>query len=128
MIQDQESILKYSQNNKIYIPEDSYNSNWKYTLNGDTITIITNLNCTQNYNSTYCDCKQYNLKYNIMTQSYSCNSNPSSQLLNHSYISTDINDSIKITNDFTKDYFIMFGVLIIALLLTSVLKKNSRRL
>lgn len=128
MITNEEDIEIYEAKNKIYIPEDYNKNNWKYTINNDTITIITNENCYNQYNSTYCDCRQFNMKYNLITEPYSCNSNPTNQLINNSYITSDINDSIKITNDYVKQYEIWFNMLIIIVLLTLLFKKNSRRI
>ena len=127
MINNEEIKSKYEKNNKIYIPKDYFKNSWKYTINNDTITIITNNNCYTQYSNTYCDCRQYNMKYNIITEVYQCNAN-ANNVINHNYITTDINDSIKITNDYVKSYGIYFGMFIIALLLTIMLKKNSRRI
>ena len=50
--------------NKIYIPDSYINNNWNYTYSGNDIVIITNQNCYQNYNTTYCDCYTYNIENN----------------------------------------------------------------
>lgn len=128
MINDSGNITKYQNANKIYIPQDYYNQNWKYTLNNDTVTIITNNNCYSQYSSTYCDCRQYNIKNNIITEVYQCNSNPSNGLINHNYISIDINDSPRAREQYTQQYIIWLGMLIIGILLTIALKKNSRKM
>lgn len=127
MINDEQAI-EYESYNKIYIPEDYVNQNNKYTLENDTITIITNNNCTTNYNTTYCDCYRYNAKYNLITQSYSCNRNPSNYIIDNNQITTDINYSPRITEKYTNDYIIYFGTIIIAIILTILFKRNSRKL
>lgn len=127
MITEQDSINRYINENKIYIPSDYKNSNYKYTLDNDTITIITNNNCRTQYNNQYCDCRKYNVKYNIIGEVYECNSNVTSNLINYNYITDDLNYSSHITNEYTKDYIIYFGIIIVAILLLSTLKKNSRR-
>jgi len=126
MITNEEIIQKYeTNNNKIYVPTQYNNQNYKYTISGDEITIITNKNCTTNYNSTYCDCYRYNERYNIITESYQCNRNPNNYIINNSNISSDVNDSYRITRDYTNYYVIMIGIVIIAILLSTMFKKNS---
>ena len=85
MINNEQIKSQYENNNKIYIPKDYFKDNWKYTINNDTITIINNNNCYTQYSSTYCDCRQYNMKYNIITEVYQCNAN-TNNVINHSYI------------------------------------------
>lgn len=129
MITDTNTINKYKENNKIYVPTNLKNQNYKYILDNDTLTIITNANCYTNYNSTYCDCIKLNIKYNIITETYSCNTTTNSNnQINYRYITDDINDSYRITRDINNNYTLLFGVLIIAILLTTMFKKNSRRM
>lgn len=123
-----ENISKYEAKDKIYMPQNYIKNNWKYTINNDTITIITNENCYNQYSSQYCDCRQYNIKYNIIGEIYQCNVNVSNNLIAVSKLTSDINYSERITNNYVKDYIILFGILIIAILLTQLFKKNSRRI
>lgn len=128
MIQGNETIAKYEGQNKIYIPSTYYKQNYKYTISNDEITIITNQNCYTNYNTQYCDCYRYNERYNIITNSYSCNSNPGNYQLDFSSLTDDINFSYRITNDFTNNYMVWIGVVIIVLLFVMTFKKNSRKI
>lgn len=123
-----ENITKYTNKNKIYIPTTYLNQNYRYTINNNEITIITNQNCYTNYNSTYCDCYRYNEQYNIITESYSCNQNPGNYELTYSSLTDDINYSYRITRDFVNEYTIMFLTVILAMIVVSIFKKNSRRI
>lgn len=128
MIKNEEQKIEYEQYNKIYIPKEYINENYKYTLNQDEITIITNENCYTNYNNKYCDCIKYNEKYNIVTGRYECNRNPSNYIINSSQITSDINYSTRITNEYKNNYMILYGIVIIALLFIITVRKNSRRI
>lgn len=128
MINNIEQKSEYKQYNKIYIPTEYINENYKYTINGDEITIITNENCENNYNNQYCDCMKYNERYNIITNRYSCNRNTNNYILNSNQFTDDINYSYRITNDFKNNYIILYGIVIIALLFVITMKKNSRRI
>lgn len=128
MINNEEQIIKYKEYNKIYIPSEYINENYKYTISGDEITIITNENCEMNYNSQYCDCMRYNEKYNIITNRYQCNRNPNNYILSSNQLTDDINYSTRITNQYKNEYIILYGVVIIALLFIIMTKKNSRRI
>lgn len=128
MINDIEQKSEYKQYNKIYIPTEYINENYKYTISNDEITIITNENCYTNYNNQYCDCIKYNEKYNIKTEVFQCNRNPSNYILNSNQLTDDVNYSYRITNDFKNNYIILYGIVIIALLFIITMKKNSRRL
>ena len=128
MINNVEQKSEYKQYNKIYIPSEYINENYKYTISGDEITIITNENCEASYNNQYCDCIRYNEKYNIVTNRYSCNRNPSNYILSNNQITDDVNYSYRITNDFKNNYIILYGIVIIALLFIITMKKNSRRI
>lgn len=123
-----ENITRYETKNKIYIPTTYLNQNYRYTLNNNEITIITNNNCYTNYNSTYCDCYRYNEMYNVITESYSCNSNPGNYELAFTSLSDNLNDSYRITRDFTNDYNILIGIVLIAIGVVLTFKKNSRRI
>ena len=123
-----ENINKYKEINKIYVPEDYIKDSWKYTINNDTITIMTNNNCYNQYSSTYCDCRQYNIKYNIVGDIYQCNTNNTNNIISVNQLTSDINYSERIRNNYVEEYGIMFLVLITAVLLTQLFKKNSRRI
>lgn len=128
MIKNEEQKIEYGKYNKIYIPTEYINENYKYTISGDEITIITNENCEINYNSQYCDCMRYNERYNIVTERYQCNRNPSNYILNNKQFTNDINYSERITNKYKNDYIILYGIVIIALLFIITVRKNSRRI
>ena len=127
MINNEEQIIKYKEYNKIYIPTEYINQNYKYTLNGDEITIITNENCEMNYNSQYCDCIRYNEKYNIITNRYQCNRNPNNYIISSSQLTDDINYSERITNRYKNEYVILYGIVIIALIFIIMIKKSNNR-
>lgn len=128
MIKNEEQKIEYAKYNKIYIPSEYINENYKYTINQDEITIITNENCETNYNSQYCDCIRYNEKYNIITNRYQCNRNPNNYVLSSNQLTDDINYSERITNQYKNEYIILYGIVIIALLFIIMTKKNSRRI
>ena len=128
MINNENQKIEYSKYNKIYLPTEYINEQYKYTISGDEVTIITNENCYTNYNNQYCDCKKYNEKYNIITETYQCNRNPSNYILNSNQITSDINYSTRITNEYKNNYIILYGIVIIALLFIIMTRKNSRRL
>lgn len=128
MIKNEEQIMKYKGYNKIYVPTEYINENYKYTISQDEITIITNENCETNYNSQYCDCMRYNEKYNIVTERYQCNRNPNNYIINSNQLTDDINYSQRITNQYKNEYIILYGIVIVALLFIITIKKNSRRI
>lgn len=129
MINGNETIQKYKNDNKIYVPEAYNKQEYRYTLSNDTLTIITNNNCTTNYNTTQCDCYQYNLKYNVIMGQYTCNRNPNNNnLLSYDNISNDINNSYRITNDYTNNYTILLLMVVCIILFVLTFKKNSRDL
>lgn len=127
MINNEEQIIKYKEYNKIYIPTEYINQNYKYTLNGDEITIITNENCYTNYNNQYCDCIKYNERYNIKTEIYQCNRNPSNYILNSNQLTDDVNYSTRITNEYKNNYIILYGIVITALIFIIMIKKSNNR-
>lgn len=128
MINNLEQEIEYKDYNKIYIPSEYVNENYKYTISGDEITIITNENCTTSYNTTNCDCRRYNERYNIITNVYQCNRNTSNYILSYDQITEDINYSYRITNDYKNNYIILFGTMIIALLFIIMIRKGNRRI
>lgn len=100
MITNDNDIAKYKALDKIYIPEDYINENYSYRFNGDYIYIITNNNCYTQYTTTYCDCYDYNYKNNVMSNSFSCNTNNNYPVIPYESVSDDINYSTYITNNF----------------------------
>lgn len=66
---------------KTYLPTDDINSSFTYYSDGSSITIRTNHNCYQNYNSTYCDCyKVYPSLDYLHTKTYSCTGSTTQEL------------------------------------------------
>lgn len=128
MITNEDNITKYKGKNKIYVPEDYIQDNNRYTINNQTLTIITDNNCTTQYTTTYCDCRDYNIEYNIITEVYQCNRNQTNRIVASEYITSDINDSVKITNDYVKDYGIILIMIIGVILFVQLFKKNSRNI
>lgn len=125
MISGNETTTKWTKDNKIYIPQEINFQNNRYTISNDEITVITDNNCYTQYQTTYCDCYRYNAKYNIVTETYACNRNPSNYIIDNSYISSDINDSYRITRDYSNYYLIFFQILMVMLLFTIVMKRNG---
>lgn len=128
MINGNETIQKYKAFNKIYIPEDLNEETNKYTISGDTLTIISNNNCTTQNTQTTCDCTQYNIKYNVIlgNGTYRCNRNPNTNsLVANEYITSDINYSDRVINQYTNNYIIYFAIIITMLLFTVAMKKTG---
>lgn len=126
MITNESELESYSLRDKIYIPSQYNNSSYRYRLNDEYVSIMTNNNCYTQYSTTYCDCYNYYYKLNVVTESYQCSLNTSTNLLNYSSITSDINYSESIQNDYMHDKFILFGIIIIALLFFISLKKGYR--
>lgn len=75
-----------------YLPTNSINSNYKYTISNDYIRVYTNNNCYTNYNSTYCDCYYVYPKIDyLISETTSCNV-------------SNLNNTISYTN-FTDNYY-----------------------
>lgn len=69
-----------------YLPTEYINSNFKYRLQGDYYTIITNHNCYTQYSTTYCDCYNIYPKLDyIISETMTCNNNPSSYVTSSSF-------------------------------------------
>lgn len=124
MINNNEDIQKYENQNKIYIPNNKINQNYTYKINGDYITIITNQNCYTNYNTTYCDCNQYNYKNNVMSETYSCSTNNNNPTIPYQSISSDINYSSYIREVFIQDKSIILFMFIMGLILAIFMTKE----
>ncbi len=122
MIKGNLTITEYTDYNKIYIPTEYNNENYKYTISNDEITIITNKDCRTQYNSTYCTCYRYNERYNIVTNGYECNANPSNYIINYNYITSDINYSDRITGYYSEKYGVLLLMIVGALVIFNTLK------
>lgn len=68
---------------KTYLPSTFINNNYRYKINGDYFTIITNNNCFSQYSNTYCDC------YNVYPKLDYINSEVSSCNINTNYVTSD---------------------------------------
>lgn len=124
MIQNQNDITTYTNKDKIYIPTNYKNQNYTYKINGDYITIITNNNCYQNYNTTYCDTYYYNYKLNLISQVYSSSTNNNNPTISYEKITDDINYSDHIRNIFIQDKGIVLLMLIIGIIFAIFLTKE----
>lgn len=117
IIKNQEEKQDYKNIDKLYIPQEYNNSNYKYRMNGDYITIITNQNCYTNYNTIYCDCYTYNYKLNVMGGYSNCNSASSTLDINYSKITSDINYSERITSYYKIMKSIDLSIILIIILI-----------
>lgn len=124
MINNSDDVSKYTDLNKIYIPVDKVNSNYSYRFNGDYIMIITNQNCYTNYTTQYCDCFQYNYKNNVMSDTLTCNTSSNNAVIPFSSISSDINYSQYIRNNFIQDKGTIIFMVILGLLFAIFLTKE----
>lgn len=115
---------------QIYIPTNLINQNYQYRFNGENITIVTNNNCYNNYNTTYCDCYTYNYKNNITTNSYQCSTNASNttQIIPYTKITDDPNYSEMIRNNYMQENLIYAGIFIIGIVFAILLTKERSRL
>lgn len=128
MITNSNEISKYEEMNKIYIPSNKVNSNYIYRFNGNFIDIITNENCYNQYNTTYCDCYRYEYKNNVMSSVFTCSTNSSNPVIAYTYITSDINYSQAIREKYIQDKIIYFGIFIIAIIFAIFLTKERKRL
>ena len=126
MINNENDITEYKSRNKIYIPEEVNQNNWQYKMNGDYITIISNQNCQTNYNTTYCNCYYYNWKENVLSEVYTCNTNNSNPTINRNNITSDINYSSHIRNEFIQDKGIYISMIIVGILFAIFLTKERK--
>lgn len=70
---------------KTFLPTDSININYKYTISNDYYRIYTNENCYTQYNSTYCDCYYIYPKLDyINSERTSCNVSNLSNTISYS--------------------------------------------
>lgn len=126
MINNNEDIQNYSNQNKIYVPNSMVNQNYTYKINGDIITIITNNNCYTNYNTTYCDCRQYNYKVDLLTENYSCSTNNNNQTIAYTSITNDINYSEIARERFIQDKFTIITMIAVGLIFAIFLTKERK--
>lgn len=126
IIRNQQDINNYKQYNKIYIPNEYNNTNWKYYENGNYIRIVTNNNCYTQYNTTYCDIYDYNVERNLISKTYTGNNNPNLVEIDKQYVTSDINYSTHIREIFIQDKITMLGVIAIGILFAILLSKELR--
>lgn len=116
----------YQTLNKIYIPLEYTQENWKYNFNGDYIIIRSNQNCNTQYQTQYCTCYAYNMKNNVISSGYECNyTSTSNQSIPYNTISNDINDSMYIRERYVQDKGIMIGIFILGIILAILLTKRG---
>ena len=126
MIIEQNDLVNYENQNKIYIPNGYINNNWKYNFNGDYIIIRSNQNCYTQYNTQYCTCYAYNYKTNVISEGYECNyTSNSNQTIAITSISNDINDSGYIRERFIQEKGIMLAILGIGVIIAILLTRRS---
>lgn len=90
-----------------YLPTDSINSNYKYTINNDYIRVYTDNNCYTQYNSTYCDCYYIYPKIDyLQSETTSCNVSNVSNVVSH----TNFTDNFYYRIDF-HNILIMFLIM-----------------
>lgn len=123
-------VSTYSSLNKLYIPDEYLNSSFKYYFNNNTnrITIITNNDCYSQYNSNYCSCYMYDVDNNIVSESYSCNTNSSLPIISFDSLTNDINYSNNIKDIYFSNTIIYLLMFVVALLFTSRLTRERSHL
>lgn len=129
MITNEELLERYENINKIYIPEEYINEQYKYIIDNDNIiTIITNKNCYTNYNTEYCDCYKYNINQNIISEVNACNKNQTNGIINNENITNDINYNPRIINQYYQDNILSIIMIATIILIVTMFKKNSRNI
>ena len=126
LIRNQNDIQKYTQYNKIYIPIEYNNTQYRYFENGNYIRIITNRNCYTQYNQTYCDIYDYNVERNLVSKTYTGNNNPNLVEIDYQYISSDINYSPHIREVYIQNKITLGIVLLIGIMFAILLSKELR--
>lgn len=92
---------------KTYLPSESINSNYKYSITNDYFRIYTNENCYTQYSSTYCDCYYIYPKLDyINSEKTSCNVTNLTNTIPY----TDFTDNYYYRVDFT-NILIMFLIM-----------------
>lgn len=127
-ITNESDVSSYSSLNKMYIPDDYINTSFNYYFNGDYINIITPNDCYTNYNSTYCTCYMYNRDHNVVSEAYSCNTNTSLPKISMDSITSDINYSKSIKNDYYSSTIIYLLMFILALVFARMLTRERSHL
>lgn len=126
LIRNQNDITKYTQYNKIYIPIEYNNSNYRYYENGNYIRIVTNNNCYTQYNTTYCDIYDYNVERNLISKTYTGNNNPNLVEIDRQYVTSDINYSTHIRQVYIQNKMTLGIVLLIGIMFAILLSKELR--
>lgn len=126
MINNPDDVTEYKSYDKIYIPTPYINQNYSYRINGDFITIITNVGCYANYNTTYCNCYYYNYKQNLISDVYSCSTNNNNPSIPFISITDDINFSSSIREKFIQDKGIFILMFVIGILFAIFLTKERK--
>lgn len=111
--------------NKIYIPQEYINQNYKYNFNGDYIQIRTNQNCRTSNTYQYCNCYYYNWKTNTISTTYECTYNTTSNYnIAYSQISSDIKYSEPLRNTYYMNNILRISVFVIAIIFFIALTKE----
>lgn len=118
-----ENIEKY-ESGKIYIPEKYINENYKYIIDNEDIIIITNNNCNQNYNTTYCDAIRYNQRENILTEPYQININQNNNIISIEHITSDMINNTYIKDRYMETSSTYLLVLVVGILFATFLTKE----
>lgn len=127
MIQNVEEINKWSSYNKLYVPEELNQSNYKYNYNGDYIIIRTNQNCRIQNNNQYCNCYYYNWKTNVTSVAYECNyTTTSNYTIAYNNITSDINYNQTITNAYFQSKSIVWFMFTLGILFALFLTKERK--
>lgn len=114
-------------NQKIYIPQELNNYNYRYFLNNNNIQILTNNNCYTNYNTTYCDCYLYSQELNISTNSYSCSINyNATNSIDYSKITSDLENNLNITNQYINLNIMQLIMIILGILFALFITKERK--
>lgn len=125
---NESDVSTYSSLNKLYIPYDYLNTSYNYYFNGDYINIITPNDCYTQYNSTYCSCYMYNRDNNVVSESYSCNTNSNLPKISYDSLSTDINYSNNIKDTYYSSTIIYLLMFVVALLFAKMLTRERSHL
>ena len=126
LIRNQQDINKYKEYNKIYIPNEYNNTNYRYFENGNYIRIVTNNNCYTQYNNTYCDIYDYNVERNLISKTYTGNSNPNLVEIDRQYVTSNINYSPHIREIYIQNKMTIGIVLLIGIVFAIFLSKELR--
>lgn len=126
LIRNKNDIEKYTQYNKIYIPQEYNKENYRYFEDGDYIRIITNENCYTQYNTTYCNIYDYNVEKNLISKTYTGNNNPNLVEIDRQYISSDINYSPHIRQIYIQNKVSIGMILAIGIIFAILLSKEMR--